>query len=151
MTIFVEIADPYTSLIGPALIERSAIMTLELQGSIPESDLTIFVTDDSRIHQLNQEYRQIDAPTDVLAFPAGYTDPDTAHRYLGDIIVSFDQARNQAQRSENTVEDELQLLVVHGVLHLLGFDHDKADDKEKMWLVQNQILNHLGVNVSLPE
>lgn len=151
MTIFVDIADRYANLVATALIERSAIMTLKHQGITSESDLTIFITDDTRIQQLNQEYRQIDAPTDVLAFPAGYTDPDTSHIYLGDIIISFERARNQVKRSKNSVEAELQLLVVHGVLHLLGFDHDDANNKEEMWLAQNQIIVHLGLNISLPD
>ena len=151
MTTFVDIADPYTPLVDPALIERSALTTLDHQGVLPESDLSIIISDEFHIQQLNQQYRQIDAPTDVLAFPAGYTDPDTGHQYLGDIIISFERARTQAQRSEHSVDDELQLLVVHGVLHLLGFEHDDIDNKEEMWSVQYQVLNLMGVNVSLPD
>ena len=151
MTTFVDIADPYISLVTPALIEQSALTTLEHQGILPDSDLTIIITDETHIQQLNQEFRQIDAPTDVLAFPAGYTDPDSGNRYLGDIMISFERARIQAQSSKNSVEDELQLLVVHGVLHLLGYEHDDTGNKEKMWTAQYQILNLMGVNVSLPD
>ena len=66
-------------------------------------------------------------------------------------MISFERARIQAQSSKNSVEDELQLLVVHGVLHLLGYEHDDTDNKEKMWTAQYQILNLMGVNVSLPD
>lgn len=151
MTIFIDIADTYVPLVNSNLIERTALVALGHQGNLAETDLTIFVTDDSNIQHLNLQYRNIDAPTDVLAFPADYIDPDTGHQYLGDITISFERASNQAQSSHNSVEEELQLLVVHGVLHLLGFDHDQTDKKDEMWSAQYQILNTLGANPSLPD
>lgn len=151
MTIFIDIADTYVPLVTPALLERSAITTIKHQGILPKTDLTIFITDDLHIQQLNLQYRNVDAPTDVLAFPAEFTDPDTGHRYLGDIIISFERASIQAQSSHYSVEDELRLLVVHGILHLLGYDHDQIDKKDKMWSAQYQILELLGVNVAQPD
>lgn len=146
MTIFINIADNYVPLVTPALVERSAMIALEHQGILPKTDLTIFITSDSDIQQLNLQYRNIDAPTDVLAFPAEFTDPESGHRYLGDIIISYERAGDQAQSSQHPLEDELRLLIVHGVLHLLGYDHDQIDQQDEMWSAQYQILELLGAN-----
>lgn len=151
MTIFIIIADSFAPLVDSTLIKRSASTTLTSQEILPKTDLTISITDDSHVRQLNLQYRNIDAPTDVLAFPAEYIDPDTGHNYLGDIIISFERASKQAKSSHHPVNNELQLLVVHGVLHLLGFDHDQIDKKNEMWSAQNQILKLMGANVSPPD
>lgn len=151
MTIFIIIADSFAPLVDSTLIKRSASTTLTSQEILPKTDLTISITDDSHVRQLNLQYRNIDAPTDVLAFPAEYIDPDTGHKYLGDIIISFERASKQAKSSHHPVNNELQLLVVHGVLHLLGFDHDQIDKKNEMWSAQNQILKLMGANVSPPD
>lgn len=151
MTIFIIIADSFAPLVDSTLIKRSASTTLTSQEILLKTDLTISITDDSHVRQLNLQYRNIDAPTDVLAFPAEYIDPDTGHKYLGDIIISFERASKQAKSSHHPVNNELQLLVVHGVLHLLGFDHDQIDKKNEMWSAQNQILKLMGANVSPPD
>jgi probable rRNA maturation factor len=111
----------------------------------PEAELTIVVTDDKRLQQLNRDYLEIDAPTDVLSFPSGEVDPETGKTYLGDVLISFTRAAAQAEAGGHPVEDELKLLVVHGVLHLLGFDHREEEDKERMWAAQTQILKNLGL------
>ena len=151
MTVFLDIADQYSDFINSSHLERSVLTTLNHLGVSPDSDLTILLDDDQRIQKLNNEYLSIDAPTDVLAFPAGFTDPDTGHTYLGDVIISFPQAKSQANKRRHPVEAEIQLLVVHGVLHLLGYDHFESEDKEIMWSAQSQILNQLKVQISVPE
>jgi probable rRNA maturation factor len=103
------------------------------------------LTDDARLHELNRDYLGIDAPTDVLSFPASETDPDTGARYIGDILISIPRARAQAQAAGHPLESEVQLLVVHGVLHLLGHDHARAKEKAQMWQVQAGILERLGL------
>ncbi|MES0359276.1 MAG: rRNA maturation RNase YbeY, partial [Anaerolineales bacterium] len=133
MTVFLDIADQYSDFLNSSHLERSVLAALNHLGVSPDSDLTILVDDDQRIQKLNNEYLSIDAPTDVLAFPAGFTDPDTGHTYLGDVIISFPQAKSQANKRRHPVEAEIQLLVVHGVLHLLGYDHFESEDKEIMW------------------
>ena len=151
MTVFLDIADQYSDFINSSHLERSVLAALNRQGVSPDSDLTILVDDDQRIRKLNNEYLSIDAPTDVLAFPAGFTDPDTGHKYLGDVIISFPQAKSQAENHGHALEAEVQLLVVHGVLHLLGYDHLESDDKEIMWSVQTQILSQLDSQLTLPK
>jgi probable rRNA maturation factor len=151
MTVFLDIADQYSDFITSSHLERSVLAALNHQGASPDSDLTILVDDDQRIQKLNNEYLSIDAPTDVLAFPADFTDPDTGHTYLGDVIISFPQAKSQANKRRHPVEAEIQLLVVHGVLHLLGYDHFESEDKEIMWSAQSQILSQLDSKITVPE
>jgi probable rRNA maturation factor len=85
----------------------------------------------------------IDAPTDVLSFPADLVDPDTRRRYLGDVIISLPRAEAQASENGQSLQDEVLLLAVHGVLHLLGHDHAEPEEKERMWAAQEAVLSHL--------
>ena len=125
------------------LIERAAKAVLENQSA--NGDLSIVLTDDAQLHQLNHDYLGVDAPTDVLSFPASETDPDTGTPYLGDVLISIQRAEGQAQSAGHPLEAELQLLVVHGVLHLLGHDHAEPEDKTRMWDAQGQVLDKLGL------
>ena len=127
----------------PVLL-RAAQAALEHQQVGPQAALSIVLADDERLQQLNRDYLEIDAPTDVLSFPAGETDPDSGETYLGDIIISVPRAKAQAEAGGHAVEQELELLVVHGVLHLLGHDHYEADEKAAMWAVQAKVLEELG-------
>ncbi len=145
MTIFISIAESYIDQLSNSQLEKYATAVLNHMGISKESDLSILVEDDLYLQKLNREYRNIDAPTDVLSFPAGHLDPDTGHIYLGDVVISFPTANKQALEAGLSLQDEFSLLVVHGVLHLLGFDHDEPKRKAKMWSAQNQILETLGV------
>jgi probable rRNA maturation factor len=129
------------------LIERAANAALSHHASVesPETELTIVLTDDTRLRELNRDYLGMDAPTDVLSFPASETDPETGARYLGDILISVARAQAQAEAAGHPLESELQLLVVHGVLHLLGYDHAHAEEKARMWKTQAEILEGLGL------
>jgi len=110
-----------------------------------DGDLSVVLTDDAQLHQLNRDYLGVDAPTDVLSFPSSETDPETGVSYLGDVLISVPRAEAQAQSASHPLEAELQLLVVHGVLHLLGHDHAKPEDKARMWSAQAQVLDKLGL------
>jgi len=125
------------------LLERAARAALDHQSA--DGDLTLVLADDEQLHRLNRDYLGIDAPTDVLSFPASETDPETGRRYLGDILLSIPRAEAQARAAGHSLVDEAQLLVVHGVLHLLGHDHAEAGEKTKMWKAQAEILYSLGV------
>jgi probable rRNA maturation factor len=127
------------------LLERAARLTLENQSEDPDIDLSIVLTDDQKLRELNQAYLGLDAPTDVLSFPASESDPDTGARYLGDILISVPRAAEQASAAGHTVQDEVQLLVIHGVLHLLGHDHAGAEEKTRMWAAQAEVLERLGL------
>ncbi|HVN14949.1 MAG TPA: rRNA maturation RNase YbeY [Anaerolineales bacterium] len=125
------------------LLEEAASAALTHQHA--QGDITIVLTDDVQLQELNREYLGIDAPTDVLSFPASESDPDTGARYLGDILISVSRATEQAQAAGHPLESEVQLLVVHGVLHLLGHDHAEAEEKKLMWAAQAEVLERLGL------
>jgi probable rRNA maturation factor len=127
------------------LIERAARAALEYQSEDPDTDLSIVLTDDDQLCELNRDYLGIDAPTDVLSFPASESDPETGARYLGDILISIPRAAEQANAAGYDIQDEVQLLVVHGILHLLGHDHAEAEEKARMWAAQATVLERLGL------
>lgn len=133
-------------LIESELVERAANATLEHESIPDDSDLTIVLTDDEQLQDLNRDYRDVDAPTDVLSFPASEADPETGRRYLGDILISVQRAEEQAAAASHPLEAELQLLVVHGVLHLLGHDHAAEEEKSRMWAAQSEVLASLGLS-----
>jgi len=125
------------------MLERAALATLDQQAV--DGDLTLVVSDDGQLQELNRSYLGIDAPTDVLAFAASEVDPETGRAYLGDVLISLPRAAQQAEAAGHGVEAELQLLVVHGVLHLLGHDHSGAQEKKRMWAAQAGVLETLGL------
>lgn len=111
-----------------------------------QGDVTVAIVDDAEIRRMNREYRGIDSPTDVLSFPAheGFmllSEPDA---FLGDIAISIDRARLQADEYGHSIERELAFLTIHGMLHLLGFDHILKEDEEEMIALQDQILREMG-------
>lgn len=147
--ITIQISEAFSPKIKASPLEQAANLTLA-HLSVPENtSMTIAITGDQEIQQLNRQFRDIDAPTDVLSFPAGYPDPDSGTTYLGDIIISFPQAALQAERGGHPLEDELQLLVVHGCLHLLGHDHAEPVEKTEMWAAQKAILGQLHIPVEI--
>jgi probable rRNA maturation factor len=113
-------------------------------------ELTVILESDLFIQQLNLDYRGIDSPTDVLSFDIDHIDPETGRRYLGDIIISVDTAERQAEVHKVNLKDELTLLVVHGVLHLLGYDHSEEHEQKEMWEKQRVVLELLGTDPNFP-
>jgi probable rRNA maturation factor len=130
------------------LLEQAARAVLDLAGA-PEADLSLVISGDERLQSLNREFLGKDAPTDVLSFPSDETDPETGRAYLGDVIISLERAAEQAQARGHAVEAEVQLLAVHGVLHLLGHDHAEADEKQRMWSAQAAALERLGLSPNI--
>ena len=142
--IFIEIFAEYKEYVSAPILERAAHTTLHHQSS--EGDLTIVITTNDEIRALNHQHRGFDAVTDVLSFEAGYADPETGRIYLGDVVIAYPQAETQAAKNNHPLAAELQLLVVHGVLHLLGHDHANLEEKSTMWQVQGEILSQLGLD-----
>lgn len=103
----------------------------------------VIIVDDNYIHRLNKDYRGIDRATDVISFALedekneNYTDK----RILGDIYISLDKARMQAEEYEHTVDREICFLAVHGLLHLLGYDHQTKEEEKEMFTKQKEILD----------
>ena len=132
------------------LLIRAAEETLTCASSVEEADLTLLLTDDIQMRELNKVYRQVDATTDVLAFSSGDMEPDSGRIYLGDVLISLPRASSQALDGGHKLESELQLLVVHGVLHLLGYDHAEVEERAVMWKVQAEVLSAIGCSISAP-
>jgi probable rRNA maturation factor len=147
ISVEVQIEARFAESVSAEWLSSVAQTTLQVEGRNAGS-LTVVVTDDEAVHKLNREYLGIDAPTDVLSFGGESPDfvgaPDT-QGYLGDVLIAYPQAQTQATAAGYAVESELALLVVHGVLHLLGYDHQSPEDKAAMWSQQKEILSRLGL------
>jgi probable rRNA maturation factor len=108
-------------------------------------EVSISLVTDAEITELNKKYREKDKPTDVLSFPAGEA-PSGAVFFMGDIVISAETAARQADEYGHSFERELAFLTVHGVLHLLGLDHEASPRDEKiMEEIQDKILSELGL------
>jgi len=150
----VQIDARFRALVQSETLHRAASETLLHEQVEEPCELAVVVTDDRALHELNRRHRGVDAPTDVLAFPDETHGPFVGApglpRYLGDVIISFQRAQAQAAEAGHDVQAELQLLVVHGVLHLLGYDDLAQEERVEMWVAQAQVLQALGVEVHLP-
>ena len=142
MVLIQSLVEP--SPVASELVSRAANAALDHEAAA--GDLTVVLAGDAQLQALNRQYLGIDAPTDVLAFPGSQPDPESGVIYLGDILISVAQAEAQALAAGHPLESEVQLLVVHGVLHLLGHDHDEAQAKSRMWAAQGDVLRGLGLS-----
>lgn len=125
-------------------IERAAAEALRSEGRT--GDLTILIDTPERIQSLNRDFRHVDAVTDVLTFPAWEGEISlSADGYLGDIMICYKRAEEQAAAYGHSLNRELSFLAVHGVLHLLGYDHMTESDERVMRDKQTAILNSIGV------
>lgn len=129
------------------ILQKAAQVTLDAFHHSPHADITIVIGNDALLRRLNQQYRHVDSSTDVLSFPSGDVDPDTSTLYLGDVIISLPRALEQATAAGHSLAEELQLLVVHGTLHLLGYDHMQIADKQKMQSAQDKVMKQLGLQL----
>lgn len=152
MMINIQIETPYEDLIKEDWILHVSSTALEHEHEESEVETTIVLTGDETLKTLNAQHLGIDAPTDVLSFPADEFDPDQQMPYIGDVIISVPRAKEQAEAAGHPLENEISLLIVHGILHLLGYDHDSEERKALMWKKQAEILNNLGIHINqLPE
>lgn len=128
--------------IGPEidlnLLELAIAQTLEVLQK-PPMDITLRLTNDAEMRQLNQTFRGLAKSTDVLSFNQDYIDPETNRLYLGDIIISVERAAEQASENSHTLDEECAFLAIHGTLHLLGYDHYEPEQREEMWQLQDKI------------
>ncbi len=133
------------------LLRRAAAQTLALEHGPEPVALTIAIVDDAAVSALNWQFRGTDAPTDILSFPAGELPVTLPGEpvYLGDLVIAFPYASAQAEREGHSLMDSLSLLVVHGTLHLLGYDHGSEDERRAMWAAQEAALRSLGLSPDL--
>ena len=146
--IVVEIDEIYADEVNANALSR-AIAAALLAEDRPGGEVTLLVTDDDTVAAYNLEYRGVAGPTDVLSFaaqeptPGFITAPEMA-AYLGDIVIALPFTRRQAAVLNRPLIDELRLLAVHGVLHLLGYDHAEPEEEVAMWAKQDAILAELA-------
>ncbi len=138
---------------APAVCRHAARVTLESTASGGAGDsateISILLTGDAQARNLNRDYRGRDEPTNVLSFPAAGENtpplPPGAPRMLGDVIVAYETVEAEAERDGKSLGDHLRHLVVHGVLHLLGFDHQTKAEARKMESLEISVLKTIGV------
>lgn len=153
--IVVDVDEEFVARVDAGALEAVAAAVLAHE-EIDAAALSIVITHDETVRQLNRDYRGIDAPTDVLSFAAQEGDEalrdlpddlaDALEQELGDVIIAFPYAERQAARYGNSLDAELKLLAAHGVLHLLGYDHATPDEEAALWIIQEQILAGFGVS-----
>lgn len=158
-TINIEVDEAFAAAVDADALESAAAAALRAEG-LDAAYLGLFITNDEEVHALNLAYRGVDAPTDVLSF-AAQEEQDEAiiapivnappqlqallDESLGDIMIAYPYAERQAAHFGNSTANELLLLTVHGVLHLLGYDHATPADEAAMWQRQEEVLTALGV------
>jgi probable rRNA maturation factor len=129
-------------------LKKVARQVLLAENVKPNVEFGLVITGQDKIRELNRSYLEEDAPTDVLSFPMiesdldeiGFVTPPDSVLGLGDVIVSYPQAKQQAKEHRHTIRKEIAVLIIHGVLHLLGYDHDTAMHKRSMHKKEAQII-----------
>ena len=149
-----DLPDP--DRISPENLEDIVAKTLGLAGVEDRVMISIVIGDDDYLQSLNNQFRGIDAPTDVLSFPSdplpeGVQDPDETSRYLGDIAISLPYVVRRVATEDHSIWDELALLMIHGTLHLLGYDHDTEETQQAMWAIQAQALEAADIKLVVPD
>jgi probable rRNA maturation factor len=147
----IDVQNEHEYPIDAARLIAACACVLNQHESAEDCAVTIVVMDDAAIAELNRKFRQVDAPTDVLSFPAPPLPlvDEADGEYLGDLVIAFPYASAQAAREAHDLGDSLALLVVHGTLHLLGYDHDTPENRAEMWAAQEEALNALGISTKI--
>ncbi|HYM14863.1 MAG TPA: rRNA maturation RNase YbeY [Dehalococcoidia bacterium] len=137
-------AEGETAGIDARELERVAERTLQAEEVAKPAELSVLLADDATVRELNHRYRGTDAATDVLSFSQaegeGFAQPEGTAPHLGDVVISVDTARRQAAEAGASLQDEVAHLLVHGVLHLLGYDHEEADEAAAMRAREDAVL-----------
>jgi len=123
-----------------ALVLAAAEATLASEGAVGEG-LSLLLTDDAAVRELNRRFRRQDRPTNVLSFPA----PQNPERFLGDVALAFGVCAREAEEQGKPLAHHLQHLVAHGVLHLLGYDHETDAQADEMEGLERAVLAGLGI------
>ncbi|AMJ39900.1 MAG TPA: rRNA maturation RNase YbeY [Clostridium sp.] len=133
-------------------IEKIIIDSLAYEGFEMPCEVSVSIVDNEEIHQINRQFRDIDRATDVLSFPLLTFEegeiPDLNEKeevLLGDIIISLERAREQAEEYGHSLKREIAFLTAHSMLHLLGYDHMEEEEEKEMFAKQREILNKAGI------
>lgn len=147
ITVDVQVARAFEAEVSEDRLRHVAEIVLRHEQTAGQ--LTVVITDNVGIQELSRDFLGIDEPTDVLSFSAQeaagpFVVAPEASDYLGDVIVAYPYALAQADELGHPITDEIDLLVTHGILHLLGYDHVTDDERAAMWARQDEILEGLG-------
>ena len=141
----IQVAPHFGAKVDEVALRRLAAEVLSQEGVAEQTELSLIITDDEALRELNRRFRGVDAPTDVLAFGAGteehFVSAPESPPYLGDVVISYQRALAQAEELGHAVAEDLKLLVIHGILHLLGYDHQEEADARKMREREERILS----------
>lgn len=144
----ISVEEKFRGRVDQGWVKRIAQTILKAEGLAHPYEVSLVFTDSDTLQQLNRDYRGIDEPTDVIAFymlPQGEgvdsfaVPPDEVTR-LGEVIISYPQAIEQAREQGHSPERELTLLIIHGILHLLGYDHKEPEEEAKMRTWEKELL-----------
>jgi len=147
-TIDIQIAPACRRLLKVCWLRQIVSAVLTAEEVRPGAKLSLVLTGDDMVRDLNQKYRGKDKTTDVLAFPlaakgATFVSPPGAAVHLGEVVISYPQASRQAEEAGHTLEKEVALLIIHGVLHVLGYDHQRSDQRQRMIAREQAILSQI--------
>jgi probable rRNA maturation factor len=145
----ISIEQEFQGVMDQGWVRRIARTVLKAEGVAPPYEVGLVFTDPEAVRQLNRDYRGVDEPTDVLAFcmlphkeeaDDPFALPPDGVTRLGEVIISYPQAAEQAKEQGHATEKELALLVIHGILHLLGYDHEEPEEEAKMRTREKELL-----------
>lgn len=151
MTFVIDVQNENDYLIDASRLRAASQQVLSQHDVDADTSLSVVFVDNDYIQNLNRQFREVDAPTDVLSFPADAPPVviDDEPPYLGDLVIAYPYASAQAARENHPLNDSLSLLVVHGTLHLLGYDHDTPENRAEMWAAQDAALTALGISSAI--
>lgn len=151
MTFVIDVQNENDYLVDAPRLQAASQQVLSQHDVDADSSLSVVFVDNDYIQNLNRQFREVDAPTDVLSFPADAPPVviDDEPPYLGDLVIAYPYASAQAARENHPLNDSLSLLVVHGTLHLLGYDHDTPENRAEMWAAQDAALTALGISTAI--
>lgn len=151
MKLVIRVDRDFQGRVDKRWLRRLVKESLAAHGVGKQVELSLLITDDATVRRLNKTYRGNDKTTDVLSFAldadrcggaaADFVMPPGEAVHLGEVVVSYPKAAEQAAERKHPVEDELALLVIHGVLHLLGYDHDRPARKREMSSLEQSVLS----------
>jgi probable rRNA maturation factor len=144
----IHVRGAFHELVDAGWAKKITRQVLKTEGVAPPYEVSLVFTDSETVRQLNRDYRGVDEPTDVLAFhmlpqkknDSSFALPPDGITRLGEVIISYPQAKEQATEQGHSPEKELALLVIHGTLHLLGYDHEEPEEESKMREKERELL-----------
>jgi len=148
----ISVEEEFLGFLDEDWARRIARTVVRAEGVAPPYEVSLVFTDSETVQRLNRDYRGVDEPTDVLAFgmlpqkegDSSFALPPDGVTRLGEVIISYPQAVEQAQEQGHSVEKELALLIIHGILHLLGHDHEQPEEEARMRAREKELLEKIA-------